>query len=235
MSHLLTNTGFVGSLVAPSITPASFAGLEGWWKADSLALGDGAQIGGAGSEWLDETANNHDCTQGTAANRPLFQTNEVGSMPIVQFADTTDLLTVANTFSIAGNWTIAVLVGQISVAGCVPLRASGNTGYVRIFESSANNMGWRDTGGTVQTVPCSYLGSTYRLLIWTRSGTNVICYENNVNIGTVTNGEGLTNYNQMGSNNIGKFAEICVWSSELSAAHINSIYVDYFQPRWGLP
>lgn len=64
-----------------------------WLKADQITgLADNDPV----TTWEDQsTGGTHDFTQGTAANKPLYKTNRINSLPTVLFDGTNDVLTVA--------------------------------------------------------------------------------------------------------------------------------------------
>jgi hypothetical protein len=69
--------------------PDSIAGLQGWWKADSLSLSDGDPV----TSWTDSSGNGKTMATGVA---PSYQTNELNGLPIVRFDGTDDRLNTAS-------------------------------------------------------------------------------------------------------------------------------------------
>lgn len=63
-----------------SIIPPQLDGLQLWLRADSLGLSDGDSV----STWRDESGENNDLTQGTAADQPTLQTNQLNGLPVVR-------------------------------------------------------------------------------------------------------------------------------------------------------
>lgn len=51
-------------------------------------------VGDTGAEWEDKSGNDHDGSQTTAADRPLYKTGLINGRPAVHFADSTDWLDV---------------------------------------------------------------------------------------------------------------------------------------------
>src|SRR5882672_8949724 len=74
----------IGSLAPPAaITPASFSGLAGWWKADSYSLADGTTIFDSSHKWPDQSgATNNVWDQGNAVD-PTFNTNQFNGLPAI--------------------------------------------------------------------------------------------------------------------------------------------------------
>jgi hypothetical protein len=71
---------------------APISGLQGWWKADALALADNATV----TSWTDSSGNARHLDTGGA---PTFQTNELNGLPIVRFDGTDDKLYNASSIS----------------------------------------------------------------------------------------------------------------------------------------
>jgi hypothetical protein len=73
----------VGQDVAPSplTTPDQIAGLKAWWKADALALTDGAAV----ASWPDSSGSGNNLSQATASYQPTFKTGILNGKPAVRF------------------------------------------------------------------------------------------------------------------------------------------------------
>lgn len=69
--------------------PSDIPGLAGWWKADSLALSDGAAV----SSWADSSGGGHTAAQATGSLQPVYKTNIVNGKPVVRFDGVDDYLT----------------------------------------------------------------------------------------------------------------------------------------------
>lgn len=111
-------TGFAPSLlrqqypdIAAASTPDDLPGLALWFKADALALADGAAV----ATWADASGNTgRDATQGTAGNRPVCKTNQLGGKPVVRFsAAASQHLTVPY----GGEPGTIIVVGKQNTAG----------------------------------------------------------------------------------------------------------------------
>src|ERR1017187_602338 len=75
--------------------PSAISGLTGWWKADTLALSDGAAV----SRWT-ATAGPA-LAQATGTKQPIYKTNIINGLPVVRFNGTSDMMAagsaIANT------------------------------------------------------------------------------------------------------------------------------------------
>lgn len=79
-----------------SWTPADLADLFAWYKADAITgLSDGDPV----STWSDSSGGGYNLTQ-TSTARPLYQTNTLNGLPVVEFDGTDDYLAA----STAANW-----------------------------------------------------------------------------------------------------------------------------------
>jgi hypothetical protein len=84
----IMKTGMVrrfGSGGEVSFSPDDIAGLEGWWKADSLVLSDNDPV----TTWADESGNGRDLTSATGQ---VYKANILNSLPVVRFDGIDDKL-----------------------------------------------------------------------------------------------------------------------------------------------
>jgi hypothetical protein len=91
-------------------TPASFAGLAGWWKADSYSEADNTVVGLVASPWVNIGGGGN---ASSATSVCKFRTNIIGTMPVVRFDGATLGRPLAFTeVSFAGDYT-AVFVCSV--------------------------------------------------------------------------------------------------------------------------
>lgn len=103
--------------------PSSIAGLQLWLKADAIT---GVANGAALATWPDSSGNGRNATQGTAANRPIYNTNQINGLPAVSFDATNDGMVTTWVVS-SGSLTLLVL-----------LRATLTSGNHRAVQGTAN-------------------------------------------------------------------------------------------------
>lgn len=120
-----------GSLGGGSVafTPASIAGLQAWFKADALALANNDPV----ASWTDSSGLAHHAVQASGTLQPLYQTNQVNSLPAVLFDGTDDFLQTG-VFTLSHPCTVFVVVKQITWAGSDRIhegRSAGNTLLLR--------------------------------------------------------------------------------------------------------
>jgi hypothetical protein len=119
--------------------------LTAWYKADSLSLSDGSEVG----FWTDSSGNGNDVGQLTSGRRPTFETNELNSQPVLRFDGSNDILTDGD---------IAALdVGTGDIWMATVFKSTDNSAAQNYFEKRPTSFGLRTTSaGELQMV----LGST---------------------------------------------------------------------------
>jgi len=229
-------------IAAARTRPSDFSNLEFWWKADSFALADGTAIGGAGSEWQDQSANNRDAVQGTAGAQPLFKTNIFGAMPSIRFDGSDDCLEFpVSTWSPSVAFTILVVGKAVTVTDCELLGHNANNEQVRV--NNATTVSFFDG---VSTSTSTAFGSSVvnaKLISWRRTLVtfDLRFRENKTSRGeNIASGNQTVTLNRIGRTSFGGFpnwdiAEIVGYSTALTSAQVDSLYDNYFKPRWGLP
>jgi len=90
-----------------SWTPADLADLRAWYKADAITgLSDGDPV----STWSDSSGGGYDLTQ-TSTARPLYQTNTLNGLPVVEFDGSDDFIEA----STAADWAFLNTAGGAEV------------------------------------------------------------------------------------------------------------------------
>lgn len=75
-------------------TPAALGSdVKLWLKADALALSNGTAV----SSWGDSSGSGNTATQGTGADQPIYRTNQINSLPAVDFVSTDFLVCNASS------------------------------------------------------------------------------------------------------------------------------------------
>ncbi len=97
--------------------PTDISGLVAWSKADAgtTPTSDGVGI----SQWDDQSASGDDATQGTAADEPTYESNELNSLPVVRFSpdgDGAEYLTASGVGPISQPDTV-FLVAKLASSG----------------------------------------------------------------------------------------------------------------------
>lgn len=105
------SNGAAAAIWTPPV-PSDLSGLQAWWKADSLALTDGAAV----ASWSDSSGNSRSAAQGTAGARPVYKTSILNGKPVVRFDGVDDNLP----------FTASSLTSVTAFVVCAP---SGGTAY----------------------------------------------------------------------------------------------------------
>lgn len=157
--------------------PNTIPNLDAWWKADSLALAEGATV----SSWADSGPGGFTATQGTAAAQPTFRTGQINGLPVVRFDGVDDVL-LSNASTSHTETTIFSVIKPTSTVGDRSIRvASGSGGITSTIRDGKPRMGSQDlvslhTSTTTvsttafQVLACSYSDST-NTVAFHRNGT----------------------------------------------------------------
>lgn len=244
------------------ITPASFAGLQGWWKADSFSLADDTFIGGTGLEWIDQ-ANAFDGTQpgADAQFKPKFRTNIFGSAPAIEFNfnafNPQSHLALAGSedggINLTGDFTIiAVLKAGTPSSGSLGGPILGNAytsnhtsvGCFAQFESPSGCRLFLN-GGTTDVFSSDFSTNGPWMVSIIRSGLNLE-YRRNANASFssthVLSQVDTLKLNYMAAINgsgiavrfSGYIGELCVYNAALLGQNCNDLYNQYFQSKFSL-
>lgn len=101
-----TTAGFIPG--APINSPADLPGLTNWYKADALALSDGAAV----TALTDSSGQGRDLT-----GNATFKTNQLNGLPGVEFNGTTDYLTYLSGTSFVVGKEVTVFAVMRQIAG----------------------------------------------------------------------------------------------------------------------
>jgi hypothetical protein len=217
--------------------PSTISGLQLWLKADAIVgLADTDPV----TTWEDSSSANNDATQGTAALKPTYRTNQINGKAAVSFDDGDHLASALSmatkpfsVFAVANFTNFSVprtILGQSSAGG---LQFRGNTTpRQEILKAETASIG-------VSTSALS-TGTNYRLAA-TYSNTGVFTfYLNGTADGTGTNDQTFTaSTAKVGDNRdgaesmLGLIAEILFYDSVLSAGDRGSVN-SYLATKYGL-
>lgn len=231
-----------------------FGAPEVWFKADSLSLAHDTAVGAAGTEWVDSINGARMATQGTAANRPLFKTNQFNGLPALDFDGTNDTLTINSGFATtqgADNITVAIVAQQDGGQSSAFLSSASDFLSYHAYPDPADTVGWMRTSGSFVSTGNSAPGGTSDLRVtWyaintISSATAVTDFYLNsrpnwINQSSGTNGFTGTISVISGCPALGgyffngRIAEIVIWRTELTAGQIYDLGRFYFKPKWGL-
>jgi hypothetical protein len=217
-----------------SFSPASLVNLEGWLKADSFTdLIDGSPVGLVGDEWIDQSGNGYDAFG--AAGNPTWQTNEVGTKPIVRFPGAGIFLNIPEIV-FTGDFTV-MFVCKVAV-GADTLCLGHNT---LNHQMRRNSGGVNDASffeGVTQVFSAAFVGasSALQMLTYRRLAGTVSWRQNKTARGTgvaalTAKFDSLVNNVFLGTGNM-DLAELVFYTDHKSDVECDELYDDYFKPRW---
>lgn len=120
-----------GTPVASGSLPTVSVAASQWFKADALALSDGASV----ASWTDSAASPQPVAQATGGNQPIFKTNIVAGKPVVRFDGVNDVLSGGKAWT--QGFTVLAVVRQAATGGNYPIVGSPLGGnQVRIDTTS---------------------------------------------------------------------------------------------------
>lgn len=218
-------------------TPAAFAPILGWWKADSFSLANNTDIGGAGNTWIDQSGNGRHLSQATAGNQPTYKTNQIGSMPGIDFGSGDFMSFTAAT--LAADFTIICVYKQAAANDGLVLGNVSVNRQVRANRSGANQNSFFD--GTNEFISSTFGGAQTdtKCVFVRRSTTNISHVENKTARGSTSQSVLSVALDTVGKGTFGPYVglilEMALYSRNLTTAEAAYLYDFYFKIRWGLP
>ena len=182
-----------------------------------------------GKRWSDQSGNNRHAEQTTDAQEPTFSSGRM-----VTDGDSKDSLDLASTFTLAGEYYMFIVL-HLSSENAETIISSNNnsTSFIRIGQGGVTNrVRVRNNGNTLQddiTMSTTF-GTSEAILEVGRDGSNDIkVLKNGTVLGTGSAG-GTYQFEQIGASStgiqIGKIAEVVVFSSFLSSADATKVRND---------
>lgn len=145
-----------------------------WEKADAGAYSDAgvtlATNGQTLQQYNDQSANANNASQGTAANRPTWVANVVGSLPMIQPDATNDVMTLGSAISAAGDFTVYLAGTRAAASAYVPLGHSVGSSFMLWTAGTTFFVG--DAGGGSVSGTVTPTAGTLLLRV-RRSGTTI--------------------------------------------------------------
>jgi hypothetical protein len=252
LSLLLLGCGTGGAAAGASFAPTDLSGLIGWFKADSLALSNGAAV----ATWTDLAPAPHDLSQATGANQPTYNTNQINGLPAVTFDGTNDSLASAAWASPTAGGTIFAVANVALVDGASHMlalhaaTANYTTPWCRMMlrVNSANHLEGIWNAASVVTWAVSESGTAttgWQRITLTYDQSNVNMLRGDTNVGTKAATGALTSSTQpflLGSNNVpttptelfnGKIAEVIYYNRGLNSTELASVR-SYLLGKYGV-
>lgn len=157
---------------AAAFSPTSIAGLKLWLDASQIV---GLNDGDAVATWSDLSGNALGVTQSIASRRPTYQTNEINSLPAVQFDGSDDFLAnLVGTLTEKNGCTIlAVFKANVANANnCLITKGPNDVAFLQWPTTglglAKSGVAWMVNEGTIgssawQIASATYDGSTAKV------------------------------------------------------------------------
>jgi concanavalin A-like lectin/glucanase superfamily protein len=229
---------------AAAFSPDDLAGLEGWWKADSLVLADGDPV----ATWIDSSGNGRDVTQGTAASKPTYQTGELNGLPVVRYDGVDDYLENTSFPNAADEYTVFVVakLDATDAAQAILGDLSDAPGDVDwYFFNDGGTTYWRvqDSAGQKEDTYATDLRGAFHIYVGLVDGSTSFLYTDGVERDTVAYSSpnaitsSILRLGQIrvstGYSLTGDQAEVIIYSRALSTSEREQVEA-YLQDKYGL-
>jgi hypothetical protein len=216
----VTQTGTTPSSTAPN----TVTGLIGWYKADALALADGAAV----ATWTDSSTSANHATQATGANQPIFKAGLLNGKPVIRFDGVNDFMTFTSRYSTIQTaffvvktttpTTQQILLGDSTTFDWF---ADASSRFFGSFASATITGGAGYDNGTPDSPISLIKPSSYRIIAVAGTAANL-------------HAERITNDRTFGFYWNGDFAEILLYNAALSAGDLQTV-LDYLSAKYAIP
>jgi hypothetical protein len=238
---LLTSSGsrlITHRPAAATFLPSDLANLQMWYKADALALTDGAMV----ASWTDSSGNSRHATQAADAKKPLYKTAIQNGKPVVRFDATDDTLAITATIA-SGSWSIYAVHSGPGTAVNGRYILDTQSGRLIVAVRTANGVsdttiGWYDGGW--KTVAAGTTGFQINSWILTSGGNGEI-FRNGTSLGTAAySAKGIggaialgTRYDGTGPFFGADMGEVIFYNAAHNATQRGQVQ-SYLSTRWGI-
>ncbi len=235
--------------------PASIGNSDGsdgephnviWFDASTLGLSNNAHV----TNWIDNSGNNNDGTQGTSASQPTFKTSQIGGKSAVVFDGSDDFIPF-NGNLIAGKDYTVILVTQRRTSGSRRLIMGGtNNGAnknLHIFWQNNSNFRshhWSNDLSTAMNSGAGKNANEYGIFSTRlRSGDASAQrknYQNNNELGSINNANTLISWDGAA---LARFrgpayydvdiAEVIIYATALNDAQLDIVH-NYLNVKYGI-
>jgi hypothetical protein len=218
-----------------TFSPADVSGLLSWWKADTGVL-NASDATAANTDpvktWQDQSGNARHLQQGTAGNRPIFNSSSF-SQPVIEFDETGPdfLITTTTQPSDTPPFTVFILwAPRVGVNNAAIVFNTNQAGVGAFFlEDTGTDTFYLNSGSSVLGVAYTPGSWAYSSLVY--NGASSKHYKDGVQQGTTANpgarnlaGFCLGAYITGGDPTHMYVAECLIYNAELSAGDLASVH-----------
>jgi hypothetical protein len=226
---------------ANAVNPYNLSGAPVlWYNASSFSgVTNNAPVGTSNlTVWADSSNNGHPAVANGAAAQPVYNLAVINNRAAVALTNSASVTN--NGVTLGGDFTIIAVVTNSNSDGYILGNLTVNR-QVRLNRSGANVVSF--FAGNAEAISSTFgsANTSLRCITFRRSGSTVSFTENQTARGSGTEGGSIT-INQVGNSTgagggspRGFVGEIIVYNSSMSDAIFNSLYLNYLQPKWGLP
>lgn len=240
---------FDGPLLLQSPPNPGTFGPVRWWDANSLRdeLTNDALIP-PGIPWQDQSSNNMDA-RSTLGHEPQFKSSEINSRPVVRLQGAKRLLFDGGDLVLPNDFTILAVYAAANDS--IFIARDGLNRQVRINRSGANVASWFSGASGTEQISNVFTSnpSFARMVGYRRSGnesalTRLFHFFDNTSVVEPAGGQGGTSEVAFGIGQIGiidggalniDIAELAIYDKALTTSEIQTLYAQYFKPKFALP
>lgn len=213
-------------------SPADLNGLAAWWKADTVALADGATV----TTWPDSSGNGLDLT---AVGAPIYKTAGLNNQPTVRLPGTATNYLKNDSINLAQPCTAFFAARRTAASGAVGAIVAGSpTVDVSLFINAGQTFGAfaGGVGGLTAAAASATVAHVFAVVLNGASSTvGVDALGSTFNIGANGFTAGITvgaRANRTGEFFDGDVGEICLYTGALGATQATAL-LTYLGSKYG--
>lgn len=238
-SMLMVNQliGFGVGDSAPAFSPLDIAGCQLWIRSDLGITKDGSDRVGT---WADQSGNSRDFTQGTDANKPVWQSAAYGAHNAIRFDGSNDQMT-SPSFSLSQAFT-ALMVAKILThtnldglwfgnAGTAPGLYMQSSPTITLGDSGTGSTQTRSSTGNLELTKAIFNGTSSVLAVNDGSDSaGGSSFTAAITAGIALGSWGAASGGRFGNIDV---LEFILYNSSISGANLTSLK-SYFNVRYAL-
>lgn len=225
---------FIRNFVTTADALSYQTNLYAWYKADALVLNNDDPVG----TWTDSSGNGRNLTQSTADNKPLYKTNVLNSLPVVQSDGSNDYM-VSASFTLNQPFSVFVVFQFVNTPSGQQYIHDGLSAYNSCLAHNNNGTGlFLYNGAQIQDSTNMDTSFIYQCSVFDGADSkmfkNGVQNDNGANINTTAK-NGITLFARGDPDGYGAFkiAEYLLYSESISDANRATVET-YLATKYGL-